>query len=203
MSWRHHDMTLKVTSWLPSPFAFQVKQMIQTRSWCRFYHIRGWETQKWWTYLRRTHAWPGKWLTSRFPWPVIFFLLYMTRYRYWCRFYHIRDWETQKWWTYLRRTHAWPRKWLWRHDFRDLSYFFYYTWHVIDIGVDFTIFETEKLKNDKRIYVELTRDLESDCDVTISVTFRIFSTTHDTLSILVSILPYSRLRNSKMINVFT
>ena len=80
--------------------------------------------------------------------------------------------------------------------------FFYYTWHVIDIGIDFTIFETEKLKNDKRIYIELTRDLKSDCDVTISVTFRIFSTTHDTLSILVSILPYSRLRNSKMIKLF-
>ena len=54
---------------------------------------------------------------------------------------------------YLRRTHAWPGKWLWRHDFRDLSYLFYYKWHNIDIGVDFTIFEAEELENDKIIYV--------------------------------------------------
>ena len=66
--------------------------------------------------------------------------------------------------------------------------------HRLDPGVDFTIFKAEKPKNDKRI-VELTRDLESDCDVTISVTCRIYSTTNDTLSILVSILPYSRPRN--------
>ena len=38
-----------------------------------------------------------------------------------------------------------------------------------------------RLKNpkiDKRIYVELTHDLESDCDVTISVTCRIYSTAY-------------------------
>ena len=60
-------------------------------------------------------------------------------------------------------------------------------------------------KNDKRIYVVLTRDLESDCDVTIFVTCRINSTTPDTLSILVSILPYSRpieeLENDEIIYV--
>ena len=32
----------------------------------------------------------------------------------------------------------------------------------------------------KRIYAELTRDLDSDCDVTISVTFRISSNTDAT-----------------------
>ena len=72
----------------------------------------------------------------------------------------------------------------------------------IDIGVDFTIFEAEEPKNDKSIFVELTRDLESDCDVTISVTCRIYSNTNGTTSILVSILPYSRLRNSKMMRLF-
>ena len=41
----------------------------------------------------------------------------------------------------------------------------------IDHGVDFTIFKVKELKNDKSIYVELARDLESDCGVTISVTF--------------------------------
>ena len=41
----------------------------------------------------------------------------------------------------------------------------------IDFGVDFTIFEADKLENDEIIYVELARDLESDCGVTISVTF--------------------------------
>ena len=54
---------------------------------------------------------------------------------------------------YLRRTHAWPGKWLLRHDFSDLSHLFYYKWHNIDIGVDFTIFEAEELENDKIIYV--------------------------------------------------
>ena len=43
------------------------------------------------------------------------------------------------------------------------------------------------------------RDLESDCDVTIPMSCRIYSNTNDTRSILVSILPYSRQRNSKMI----
>ena len=43
-------------------------------------------------------------------------------------------------------------------------------------------------KHDKSIYIELTRDLESDYDVTISVTCRIYSNTNDTISILVSIL---------------
>ena len=69
-------------------------------------------------------------------------------------------------------------------------------------GVNFTIFEAEKSKNYKRIYVELTRDLESDCDVTISVTCRIYSTTHNTLSIFVSMLQNSRPRKSKMIKLF-
>ena len=39
---------------------------------------------------------------------------------------------------------------------------------LIDIGVDFTIFEVEELDNDETIYVELTRDLESDRHVRIS-----------------------------------
>ena len=48
------------------------------------------------------------------------------------------------------------------------------------------------------IHVELVRDLESDCDVTIFVTCRISSNTNDTKSIVLLILPYSRLRNSKI-----
>ena len=67
---------------------------------------------------------------------------------------------------------------------------FWYKWHEIDLGVDFTIFEAEELENDEFIHVELVRDLESDCDVTISVTCRISSNINDTRWILVSILPY-------------
>ena len=61
MSWRHHDMTLKVTSWLPSPFAFQWNKWYRLDPGVDFTIFEA-ETQKWWTYLRRTHAWPGKWL---------------------------------------------------------------------------------------------------------------------------------------------
>ena len=45
------------------------------------------------------------------------------------------------------------------------------------------------------ISVELARDLESDTDVTIFVTCRISSDINATDSILMSISPYSRLRN--------
>ena len=69
-------------------------------------------------------------------------------------------------------------------------------------GVDFTIFEAEELENYKVIYIELVRDLKSDCDVMIPMTCRIYSNTNDTRSILVSISPYSRPRNSKMMNLF-
>ena len=62
----------------------------------------------------------------------------------------------------------------------------------------FTIIEAENLENDEIIHVELVRDLESYCDVTIFVTCRISSNTNDTRLILVSILPYSRLRNLKI-----
>ena len=136
--------------------------------------------------------------TSRIPWPVVFRLIPMLQTRSWCRFYHIWGRGTQKWWNYLCRTHAWPRQWLWRHDFRDLSYFFQCKWHRIDVGVDFTIFEFEKLESDETIYVKLTCDLANECDVTISVTCHSYSYANDTISMLVSILPYSRLRNSKM-----
>ena len=61
-----------------------------------------------------------------------------------------------------------------------------------------TIFEFEELKSDKTIHVELTHDLVSECDVTISVTCRSYSNANDTILTLVSILPYSRLRNSTM-----
>ena len=96
--------------------------------------------------------------------------------------------------------------WHWRshRDFHHLSHFRWNKWYRLDPGVDFTIFEAEKPKNDKRIYVELTRDLESDCDVTISVTCRIYSTTNDTISILVYILPLFKaeeLENDKIIYV--
>ena len=136
-------------------------------------------------------------VTSRFPWPVVFHLIQMQQTRSWCQFHHIRGRGTRKWWNFLCITCAWPRKWMWRHDSRDLSYFVWCRCNRLDLGVDFTIFEAEELENDKSIYAELTRDLESDCDVTISVTCRISSNTDATDSILVSILPYSRLRNSK------
>ena len=60
------------------------------------------------------------------------------------------------------------------------------------------IIEFEALKNDETIYVELTRDLVSECDVKISVTCRSYSNANDTILMLVSILPYLRVRNSKM-----
>ena len=59
------------------------------------------------------------------------------------------------------------------------------------------------VENDETIYVELTRDLESDCDVMISVIFRISSNTNATDSILMSILPYSRLRSSNIMEEMT
>ena len=100
----------------------------------------------------------------------------------------------------------------WRHHdmtlnvtLRILSTVPYLWWkkcHRLNLGVDFTIFEAEELENGKIIYVELVRDLESDCDVTIPKSCRIYSNTNDTRSILVSILPYSRPRNSKMMNLF-
>ena len=71
------------------------------------------------------------------------------------------------------------------------------------MSVDSTIFEAEELENDEKNYVEITRDLESDCDVTISVTCRISSNTNATDSILMSILPYSRLRNSNIMKEMT
>ena len=66
------------------------------------------------------------------------------------------------------------------------------------------IFEFEELKGDETIYAELTRDLAklSECDVTISVTCRSYSNANDTISILMSILPYSMLRKSKMMRLF-
>ena len=65
-----------------------------------------------------------------------------------------------------------------------------------------TIFEFEELKCDDTIYVELKRDLASECDVTISVTCRSYSNANDTISILMLILPYSRPRKSKMMRLF-
>jgi hypothetical protein len=100
----------------------------------------------------------------------------------------------------------------WRHHdvtlnvtLRLLSTVPYLWWNKcyrLNLGVDFTIFEAEELENDEIIHVELVRDLESDCDVTISVTCRIYSNKNDTRSILVSILPYSKLRNSKIMKWF-
>ena len=46
-----------------------------------------------------------------------------------------------------------------------------------------TIFEFGELKSDETIYVELTRDLVSECDVEISVTCRSYSKANDTISI--------------------
>ena len=74
--------------------------------------------------------------------------------------------------------------------------------YKIDLGVDFTIFEVGKLENEEIIYVELVRDLESNSDVTISVTCSISSDKCDIDTILVSVLPYSRLRNSKIMKQF-
>ena len=67
-----------------------------------------------------------------------------------------------------------------------------------NLGVDFTIFKVKELENKEGNDVPLARDLASDCDVTISVTFCISSNTNATDSILVSILPYSRLKNSRI-----
>ena len=105
--------------------------MLQTQSWFQFHHIRGRGTRKWWNYLCRTHAWPRQWLTSRFPWPFVFLSMQMTQD--WC--------------------------WCWLSPY----------------------FEFEELKSDETIYVELTRDLISECDITISVTCRSYSNANDTI----------------------
>ena len=152
MSWRHHDMTLKISH-------------------RDFHHLSHFRWNKWYRldpgvdftifeaeepkndkriYVELTRDLKSDYDVT-ISWPVVFILLQMTQYWYWCRFYHIRGWGTRTWWNY---------------------------------------------------YVELARDLESDCDVTISVTCRISSNTDATDSILVSISPYSRPRNSKMIKLF-
>ena len=68
----------------------------------------------------------------------------------------------------------------------------------LNLGVNFTIFEVEELENKEGNDVPLARDLANDCDVTISVTCFISSDKYDTDTILASVLPYSRLRNSKI-----
>ena len=89
-----------------------------------------------------------------------------------------------------------------RHDFHDLSYFVLYRCYKLDLGVDFTVFQVGELKNKEENVVQITRNLESDCYVTISVTCRIYSNTNDTISKLVSISPYSRSRISKIMRLF-
>ena len=68
----------------------------------------------------------------------------------------------------------------------------------LNLGVDLTVFEVEELENKDKNDVPLARELASDCDITISVTFRISSNTNATDSILVSISLHSRSRNSKI-----
>ena len=65
------------------------------------------------------------------------------------------------------------------------------------------MFEVEELEYKEGNDILLARDLASDCDVTISMTCLIHSYTNDTRSILVSILPYSRSRNSKIRKLYT
>ena len=72
----------------------------------------------------------------------------------------------------------------------------------IDLGVDFTIFEVGELENEEVVDVELARDLESNCDVTLSVTCFISSHKCDTDTILVSVSPFPMLRNSKIMRYF-
>ena len=83
----------------------------------------------------------------------------------------------------------------WRHhdmtltshrDFYHLSHLSWNQWYRLDPGVDSTISEAEELENNETINVELTRDLESYRDVTISMTCRISTNTNATDSILVS-----------------
>ena len=88
------------------------------------------------------------------------------------------------------------------YDFYQLSHISGEKCYRLNLGVDFTLFEAVELENDEFIYVELVRDLESDCDVTISVTCRISSNKNDTRSILVLILPYLGLRNPKIMKRF-
>ena len=116
-----------------------------------------------------------------------------------CRFYHIRGRGTRKWWNYLWRNRAWPID---SDCDVTISVTFRISFHANDTGLMLvliiTIFEFEELKNDETIYVELARDLVSECDVKISMTCRSYSNANDTILMLVSILPYLRLRNSKM-----
>ena len=98
----------------------------------------------------------------------------------------------------------WPIKWLWRHDFRNLSYFVKYRCYRLNLGVDFTIFEAEELENDETIYAELTRDLDSDCDFTISVIFRISFSANDTelmLVLIFTIFEFEELKSDETIYV--
>ena len=85
---------------------------------------------------------------------------------------------------------------MWRHDFRDLSYLVLYKCYRLDLDVDFAIFWVEELEYEEENDVPLVRDLAGDWRHDfrdLAVWF-----TNNTRSILVSILPYSRSRNTEI-----
>ena len=85
------------------------------------------------------------------------------------------------------------------HSLYDLSYLRLYTNYRLDLGVDSNIFKVEDLRKPKINHLILMFDLENLGQTLFCMTFHISGCKHDTKSILVSILTFSRSRISKML----
>ena len=85
------------------------------------------------------------------------------------------------------------------HSLYDLSYLRLYTSYRLDLGVDSNICKVEDLKKLKTSHLTLMFDLENLGQTLFCMTFHISGCKHDTKSILVSILTFSRSRISKLL----
>ena len=89
------------------------------------------------------------------------------------------------------------------HSLYDLSYLRPYTSYRLDLGVDSDIFKVEDLRKPKISHLTLMFDLENLGQTLFCMTFHISGCKHDTKSILVSILTFSRSKISKIIKTNT
>ena len=78
-----------------------------------------------------------------------------------------------------------------------------YTWCWLDLSVDSNIFKVEDLRKPKINHLTLMFDLENLGQTFFCMTFHISGCKHDTKSILVSILTFSRSKISKIIKTNT
>ena len=89
------------------------------------------------------------------------------------------------------------------HSLYDLSYLRLNTSYRLDLGVDSNICKVEDLRKPKISHLTLMFDLENLGQTLFGMTFHISGCKHDTKSILVSILTFSRSRISKMLKTNT